>query len=208
MCALQAVGAQRLRDCDNRIACGVAGENTDEPAFVRSVCFTPCDSMVLAASEDSAVRLWAVGGDRGLIHTFRGHTADVNAVDSGKAAAGSFVTGSSDGKAIVWDLESGKWIAQLEPPTSAKRHLAAGLAEPAEVMSVASSKDGRQVAVGGLDKTLRLFDVRAVRSLFQEACPFTKPVRLCGGYVCTFVCIKWRGEWRELCSNVLSKSNG
>jgi hypothetical protein len=63
-----------------------------------------CDSMVLAASEDSAVRLWAVGGDRGLIHTFRGHTADVNAVASGTPAAGSCVTGGSDGKAILWDL--------------------------------------------------------------------------------------------------------
>lgn len=144
---------QRFKDPDYHATIVTVPEKDDkEPAFVRSVCFTPCDTMVLGASEDSAVRLWKP--NCGLIHTFRGHAADVNAVDSGESAGGTFVTGSSDGKAIMWDLESGKWVVQLKPPQS-KQEFAAGA-----VMSVASSKDGRQVAIGGLDKALRLFDIR------------------------------------------------
>ena len=63
------------------------------------------------------VRLW----DRAtaeLIHTFRAHHGDVNAVCCVRAAVdshagGGFVTAGSDGSARIWDLETGKWTEVL-----------------------------------------------------------------------------------------------
>lgn len=132
----------------------------NDPAFVRSVCFTPCDQMVVAASEDTTLRLWSIESRR-LVHTFKAHTADVNAVDciGGPATPSGpqFVSGGSDGIAMIWDLGTGKWATRVQLPTPAD--------DPsgfAEIMSVAYSPDGRQIALGTLDRAVRLFDVRSV----------------------------------------------
>lgn len=191
--------------------------NVAGQCYTRSVCFTPCDTMVLSAAEDATIRLWrpqkstttdasiSAGGGRGrhgsaggggsrggsgsgssssggdgggaaqlsaaaLLHTFRGHSADVNVVDCGStaAAAGVFATGSSDGTARIWDLATGKWTARFSAAKTGGGG-GGGAAPSADtaVTGVALSPDSMLLATGGMDGTVRLYDVR---SATQAAC--------------------------------------
>lgn len=136
--------------------------------------------MVLSAAEDATIRLWrpdvgnsATAGGAGsgsaaaaatatLLHTFRGHGADVNAVDCGSTptSAGTFATGSSDGTARIWDLASGKWSTSLSAAATANSAAAGAAAAPSAdtaVTGVALSPDSMLLATGGMDGTVRLY---------------------------------------------------
>ncbi len=100
------------------------------------------DGSLLAAGEDSAVRVWDLSAARELA-VLKGHAGKVAAVafaPDGKR----LVSGGEDGTVRVWEVASGKELAAL------KGHRG-------RVHAVAFAPDGKTVASGGADKGVRLW---------------------------------------------------
>jgi WD40 repeat protein len=107
-------------------------------------------------ADDMVCRLWDVAGGR-LIHELRGH-AEITPHQFPSmlfactiSADGRFLaTGDKVGHVNVWELESGKRIAELEAPALytwdpvQRRHSIGG------IRALAFSPDGSQLAVGGI----------------------------------------------------------
>jgi len=89
-----------------------------------------------------------------LVNTFlRGHTSAVNSVafsPDGK----TITSGSQDSSIILWEVGSGKQLAQLKGHTD-------------EVTSVAFSPDGKTLASGSWDHTIILWEVGSGKQLAQ-----------------------------------------
>jgi glucose repression regulatory protein TUP1 len=85
----------------------------DSEAFVRALCFTPHDLLLLSGSEDGLVRVWERATAR-LRHVFIGHCAEAVAVDVASTDPADLVaSGSADGTARIWSLDTGKCLTTL-----------------------------------------------------------------------------------------------
>ncbi|MEU1457244.1 nSTAND1 domain-containing NTPase [Streptomyces avermitilis] len=122
---------------------------------VNAVSFSPDGRILATASNDNTVRLWDVATGKPR-KTLTGHHDAVNAVSfspDGRILA----TASNDNTVRLWDVATGK------PRKTLTGHGPAVLQHPdlpaKGVTSVAFSPDGRTLATGGLDATLRLWDV-------------------------------------------------
>ena len=70
---------------------------------VYSVKFTPSNSHILSASEDTTIRLWDVASSENVV-AFRGHTYPVWALDVSHQGQ-YFASGSQDRTAKIWTFE-------------------------------------------------------------------------------------------------------
>ena len=150
----------------------------DELAIVVSVAFSPDGSLLAAAIQDGSntntwnargggIQLWTVATGREKIF-LKGHTDSVNSVafsPSGKILA----SGSSDNTIRFWDVASGKNTATMKavPKISVTDDGSSIVAFGAAVSanSVAFSPDGKTLAVGNGDETVRLWDVTTHRTI-------------------------------------------
>ncbi|KAF8518385.1 WD40-repeat-containing domain protein [Hysterangium stoloniferum] len=120
--------------------------------YIRDVCFSPDGKYLVTCGEDKKIRIWDIAKEciRSILD---GHQREIYTLDVSKDGR-LLVSGSGDGTAKIWNLETGKHItfsAPNPPPTDEG------------VTSVAISPDGRLVAAGYLDTYIRLWDVETGR---------------------------------------------
>lgn len=124
---------------------------------VRAVDLSSDAKFAITSSDDGTVRLWnmATGAFRRVL---RGHNRPVRAV---RFAPDSFraVSGGDDGSLIVWDLDTGEEWRRLG---ALRENTASGTLVRAHIGAVRAvdfHPNGAQVASGGVDRLVRVFDV-------------------------------------------------
>ncbi len=125
---------------------------------IHDLTFTPDGKRFLSCSRDGTVRLWDVGTGQ-EVRRFAGHKGEVWAAalsPDGRYA----LTGCHDNLVRLFDAATGKEVRRFE-------------GHGGHVDSVAWSPDGRRAATaGGLDRTVRIWDVDAGTELRRLDAPW------------------------------------
>jgi RNA polymerase sigma factor (sigma-70 family) len=139
---------------------------------VTSVACSPDGKTVAAGSRDKSIRLWDLATGKEL-RRLDGHAAEVFGVafspDGKFLASGGgeefLKDGNPPGEARLWDVATGKTVLRLDPPGEARLwDVATGKtvlrldAHTDTVAAVAFSPDGKTLATGSFDTTVRLWD--------------------------------------------------
>ncbi len=136
------VGNVYLVDVDTRrIVTSLQGHDKT----VNSVAFSNDGKLLVTASEDNTVRVWARSGTNKPMITFAGHSGGANKAlfspDSTLVAAGS-----GDGTFQVWELKSRKLIAD-------------SIVNVSGIMSLAFAPDGKMLLLGTRDGPVLFWNV-------------------------------------------------
>jgi WD40 repeat protein len=117
-----------------------------------------------SSSEDGTVRVWEAPSGR-LLATLQGHTGTVWSVAL-SADARLLASGGFDGTVRLWDLRSASSAGQGVP---GGRLLASLQGHVGTVWGVALSADGRLLASGGMDGTIRVWETHFGRPSAHDA---------------------------------------
>lgn len=133
--------------------------STDAHAkWIRQARTSPDGKLVASVADDMVAKLWdATTGQ--LVHELRGHAEKtphhfgsmlytLTFSPDGKYLA----TGDKVGHVIVWEVESGKKVGELDAPEMYTWDVKQRLHSIGGVRSLAFSPDGQQLAVGGMGK--------------------------------------------------------
>ena len=135
----------------------------DGDLYVRALGFCP-DSLSLATgAEDRLIRIWDIESGK-VKHRLQGHGLDIYSLEYSRDGK-YIVSGSGDRTVRVWDSESGECIHILSCTDSSID--SSGDDESSDndefrdagVTSVSISPDGRYVAAGSLDRSVRLWQL-------------------------------------------------
>ena len=128
---------------------------------VRQVAVSPDSLLVASAGTEETIRVWDIL-DGHTIFTLTGHNSPVNSVDfSPEDSSYLLASGGSDGTIRLWE-----WTDNQDPPEVT---ILARRSTP--VRTVAFSPSGRELAVGGEDGVVRVFDLLTRRVIHTlDAC--------------------------------------
>jgi WD40 repeat protein len=124
---------------------------------VRSVAFSPNGKLLASGSFDNTIKLWDVRSGSEL-RTLKGHSRSVNSVafsPDGKLLAS---VSAYDTTITVWDIGSGNELRTLAGHFSEVSSMAFS---SRGISSVVFSPDGKLLASGNLERTVKLWDVRS-----------------------------------------------
>jgi len=119
--------------------------------WVQQVAFSPDGRQLATGGADRQVRLWDVDTGR-LLRTMEGHRSGISSLAFSPDGARLATAGAGadlrqiwavDRSALIWDLRTGQRLFGLE-------------AHRLWVVAVALSPDGRRLATGGMDNTVRI----------------------------------------------------
>ncbi len=128
-------------------------------AKVRRLAWTRDGRRLASASYDRAIRIWDVG-ERQCIFVLKGHKGHVKSV-SWSPDSTVLASGAVDRTAQIWSAETGEELARLDGHTS-------------QVWTVVFSPDGTRVAsAGGIDRTVRIWDVSDLLPCRERPVPST-----------------------------------
>ncbi|XP_074032215.1 autophagy-related 16 [Leptinotarsa decemlineata] len=130
-------------------SCESKGVLIGSNAGVMAIDFDSSGSLILAASNDYATRVWTVSDQR-LRHTLTGHSGKVMAAKF-LGEASKVVTGSHDRTLKIWDLKSRACIETKFAGSSCN-----------DLVTVDSS--GSIIISGHFDKSIRFWDIRSETS--------------------------------------------
>lgn len=138
----------------------------------RGLALSPDATVLAVGTEDTGIQLYDARAGR-LEKTLPGVgdwvTALAFAPDGKTLASGNF-----SGTACLWDVTAGRLLYCV--PANGKAPATGIALPPNEVLSVAFSPDGKQIAVGGTDATVHLLsapDGKVIRSLAGHGAPIT-----------------------------------
>jgi WD40 repeat protein len=149
----------------------VRAATADLSAYPTWLLFSPDGKTVVSAGRDGAVILWDIGSATPR-ETLRGHSRDIQqAVFSPDGQ--TLYTASHDGTAIAWDVSKDRGRALAQPFTFTRERAPD---DTYDWHPGSYSPDGRLIAVGLLDKGIRLWDA-------DDLTPLGPPLLETGGEV-------------------------
>jgi len=122
--------------------------------------------LVVTASDDSTARIW--NADSGaLVHILAGHSMRLTGAIFSRNN-GEILSISNDGTLRLWDTATGALLQVF------RGHWCVGVGGAGTITSLDLSRDGRAVVTGGIDKTVRVWEVPMripdERALVAKAC--------------------------------------
>jgi WD40 repeat protein len=126
--------------------------------WIRRVCASPNGKLVASTADDMVCRLWDSATGK-LTHELRGHAEKTPNGFGSMLFAAAFsadskhiATGDKVGKVNVWEVASGKPVAELEAPVMYTWDPVQRLHSIGGIRALAFSADGKTLAAGGIGK--------------------------------------------------------
>jgi eukaryotic-like serine/threonine-protein kinase len=130
------------------------------PGQCLNVAFSPDGTRIATGGEDNTVKVWDVQTGR-LLHTLRGHSADVFTVAFSPGDGYLLASAGEDSTVKIWDTRTAKLVRSFRGHTG-------------PVSSVAFGPDGRTLYSGSRDHTVKTWDLASLEALSPSA-PSTRP---------------------------------